>query len=922
MTDVADRVDGLGGLLGRLDRILGRATERMVQALGPQASGDPFRGLYISDHDAMRLSTSPRSSPILGVAEGEVSLAEVLEPGSRLATLARDHGLSGFDLEVVGLALAPEIELVYERLYAFLQDDVSRRRPSVDLALNLLCPSAEAKVARREHFASDAPLIRHELVALQAEPASPSPPLLARFIKLDDAVVRFLLGEGGLDPRVRHDCALLEPGAVRAAGPTVDARVGGLAPMVATAHATCRPLRLYFSGPPDGAKRQAAALLAAAAGARLLVVDVDGALEATDAPAVTARLLCREARLHDAILYLEPAGALASAEAGGRRLMEALADHAGVAIIAGAANEPPRGRGVAGIVSVPFPIPEHDERRACWERSTSAQGIALAPDDIDRLAGRFRLTPDQISDAVQSGAYVAYGRGEQPSAGDLFAAARSRSDTDLAGVARKIEPTHDWGDIVLPEDTLRQLREICQQVVKRHQVLDRWGFDRKLSLGKGVNALFAGPSGTGKTMAAEIIAGELGLDLYKIDLSGVVSKYIGETEKNLDAHLQRGRERQRDPVLRRGRRAVRQALRGARLPRPLRQHRDRLPAAADGGVRGRRHPGHQPAPEHGRGVRPAAALRRRVPLPRRRAARPHLGAAVPRRGRPRPGHRFRPSGPAVPGHRRQHQEHRALRRLPRGHRARPDRHRPPHPCHAPRVRQAGQGPHRRRAGALRGAGGAVTVELCDPLVESPVQAALAELLDREWQAQSARMAPLAMTSTVRESIELVLAESPYGIFAVASELSHPAASPGELLDRLHDRLPAAVSPWTARTLRRVGSLRPVQPLLMAPAAPATLEPAPPNEATRPEPTALPERDARSETRAPAPTAPEPPALGRRRRRLAPALALAAGAVAGAGLGALGQALALAHTPSGALAGALAAALGGGVGWIVRGSVER
>ena len=216
----------------------------------------------------------------------------------------------------------------------------------------------------------------------------------------------------------------------------------------------------------------------------------------------------------------------------------------------------------------------------------------------------------------------------------------------------------------------------------------------------------------------------------------------------------------------------------------------------------------------------------------------------------------------------------------------------------------------------------MTVELCDPLVESPVQAALADLLDREWQAQSARTAPLAMTSTVRESIELVLAESPYGIFAVASELSHPAASPGELLDRLHDRLPAAVSPWTARTLRRVGSLRPVQPLLMAPAAPATLEPAPPNEATRPEPTALPERDARSETRAPAPTAPEPPALGRRRRRLAPALALAAGAVAGAGLGALGQALALAHTPSGALAGALAAALGGGVGWIVRGSVER
>jgi len=534
MSDSGDRADGLGGLLERLDRILGRATERMVQALGTQAAGDPFRGLYISEHDASRLSASPRSSPLLGVADGESSLAEVLEPGSRLAALARDHGLSGFDLEVVGVALAPEIELVYERLYAFLQDDVSRRRPSVDLVLNLLCPSAEAKVARREHFASDAPLIRHELIELVADPASPSPPLLGRFVKLDDAVVRFLLGEGGLDPRVRHDCTLLEPAALHADVPMADARLSGLGPMVAAAHAAGRPLRLYFSGPPDGAKRQTAALLAAQAAARLLVVDVDDALESTDDVAATTRLLFREARLHGAIVYLEPVDALASADgAGGRRLMEALAEHAGVAILAGAAAQPPRGRGVAGIVHVPFPIPEHDERHACWERSLREQGIALAPEDIDGLAGRFRLTADQISDAVEAGAYVAYGRGEEPSAADLFAAARTRSDAELAGVARKIEPIHDWSQIALPDDTLHQLREICQQVVERHQVLDRWGFGRRLSLGKGVNALFAGPSGTGKTMAADIIARDLGLDLYKVDLSGVVSKYIGETEKNL-----------------------------------------------------------------------------------------------------------------------------------------------------------------------------------------------------------------------------------------------------------------------------------------------------------------------------------------------------------------------------------------------------
>jgi hypothetical protein len=211
----------------------------------------------------------------------------------------------------------------------------------------------------------------------------------------------------------------------------------------------------------------------------------------------------------------------------------------------------------------------------------------------------------------------------------------------------------------------------------------------------------------------------------------------------------------------------------------------------------------------------------------------------------------------------------------------------------------------------------VTVDLYAPPEASPAQAALADVLDREWQAQSRRMAPLAVTRNVRESIELVLADSPFGIFAVASELDHPAASPAELLERLHDRLPVTVSSWTARTLRRVGSLRPPQPQLAPPAAPAALE-APP-----------PEAPARSALEVPATLAlaPEPEPLEQAeqpahepRRRLVPALALAgaAGVVVGAALGALASTLALAHTPAGALAGALAAAVGGGVGWVARG----
>ena len=214
----------------RVDRMLGRAVERMVQTFGSDVAHDPFRGLYISPRDAGRLSTTPRSSPILGVADAEVPLVDLLDQGSTLAGLAREFGLSSFDLEVIGIALAPEAGLAYERIYAFLQDDVSRRRPGVDLVLNLLCSSTEAKVARRDHFAADAPLVREELIELVADPGPP-PPLLGRFVKLDDAVVRFLLGEDGLDARISRSCELVEPDVAQPRAAMASEELRDLAPV-------------------------------------------------------------------------------------------------------------------------------------------------------------------------------------------------------------------------------------------------------------------------------------------------------------------------------------------------------------------------------------------------------------------------------------------------------------------------------------------------------------------------------------------------------------------------------------------------------------------------------------------------------------------------------------------------------------------
>ena len=145
------------------------------------------------------------------------------------------------------------------------------------------------------------------------------------------------------------------------------------------------------------------------------------------------------------------------------------------------------------------------------------------------------MTPGQIHDAA---AWVVQQRAMASDAAEvtraeLYAACRKQSHHKLAELAVKIEPHYHWDDLVLPVDKREQLRDLCSQVAHRQRVFGDWGFARKLAHGRGISALFAGPSGTGKTMAAEVIAHELQLDLYKIDLSGVVNKYIGETEKNL-----------------------------------------------------------------------------------------------------------------------------------------------------------------------------------------------------------------------------------------------------------------------------------------------------------------------------------------------------------------------------------------------------
>jgi SpoVK/Ycf46/Vps4 family AAA+-type ATPase len=146
----------------------------------------------------------------------------------------------------------------------------------------------------------------------------------------------------------------------------------------------------------------------------------------------------------------------------------------------------------------------------------------------------FRLAPEAVARASEAGRLAAAAAGRDLGVGDVAAGARAQNAAGLERLARRLEPRVTWSDLVLPTGVLDQLRELTGRARHRDLVLDEWGMARTSLKGRGVTALFAGDSGTGKTMSAEVIAGSLGLDLYVIDLSTIVDKYIGETEKNLD----------------------------------------------------------------------------------------------------------------------------------------------------------------------------------------------------------------------------------------------------------------------------------------------------------------------------------------------------------------------------------------------------
>ena len=547
------------------DRLTARITH--LRQGGGVADDSDVRGLIIGEADVDRWLTALDEDAAAASSAAPLFTAT---PGGRLAQLGALFGLEPFEQAAILTALAPELDLAYANLYAYAQDDVTRKFATVDLVLALWCPDLPARLRARQRLAADAPL-RQELLLAVDDGGNPAASLLTRPLVLDTRIAAFLLGSDRPDA-VLGDALLAVAPSPTPAGEALPSEVATHLERL-TRHAlgddsdgagsTHSPLALraphagkgsrsvvvWLRGPEGQAKRATAEGLAATLGRRLLVVDCPTLMagHADSTLAITRTL--REARLQGGIVYWAGADALAPKreeslpELGGN-LLRPLAGWPGCALFDIRSVGVPHLNGGPLVVDLDFPSPGNEQRHALWEEALA--GHALAADvDLGLLTGAFRLTGDQISgaaeSAAQAAAWHAHGGVSAPIAmRDLVAASRDHSNQGLGMLARKIIPRYTWHDLVLPSDRLAQLHEMCSGVRFAPIVFEQWGFDRKLSSGKGVNVLFAGAPGTGKTMAAEVLATDLGLDLYKIDLSALVSKYIGETEKNLEKIFREG----------------------------------------------------------------------------------------------------------------------------------------------------------------------------------------------------------------------------------------------------------------------------------------------------------------------------------------------------------------------------------------------
>jgi len=432
-----------------------------------------------------------------------------VENPSPFSRLVSGFELSAFEADLLALAAAAELDSDVCELCAAMHSDTRLRYPTFGLAMSSLANAHWSAIQPR------GPLRRWLLLDV-----GPADTLTSAPLRIDEAVLHFLMGTGTIDERL--DSLLETPTPPAALPESYRAYAEGLLEVWRGEGAT--PV-VVLHGNAARDKRRIAAAACASAGLRLRFLAAARIPRASAERTTLIRLLARDSVLNNCGLMIDCESADPTEQEGARFVTDRFP---GVTIVAGEARLQPHSR---GVVSVAIDRPGPAEQCALWRYALGEKAEPLNG-ELSQLGAQFSLEAESIFDM---GGRIAHSTCEKPGhiKDEIRNMCRAESRPVLEGLAQRVVTNARWEDLVLPENNIETLRAMVAQARNQHRVLQEWGFAAQTPRGLGASALFCGHSGTGKTLAAEVLANELDLDLFRVDLSQVVSKYIGETEKNL-----------------------------------------------------------------------------------------------------------------------------------------------------------------------------------------------------------------------------------------------------------------------------------------------------------------------------------------------------------------------------------------------------
>jgi hypothetical protein len=509
-----------------MDALVCHAVERAQEAgFDPNST---LKGLVITDED---LDSLTEREPLSGLWDDKDALLfpkHFIKAQHPLGNLANTFNLNEIDLSIILLCLAPELDNRYEKLYAYLQDDIAQRYPTVNLLMNILGSDVNGRFTVWERLNAQAPLRCHHLIECNSENNRPNSAFITYRIRLTPRLVDHLLGNPTPDSFIAPALKFYPSETLKVTSDTLNSNYPTTSNNFPMA---------FLYGRDHATKLMDVQSLCAQRGYPLLHIDLEKLFKEASDPEKTWKIAIREVLLQGAVvIFTQWEYALAPNREVYPFIWQLLTTLNRPVFLSGLelweAHDIER---TQRLLRFAYNIPTDLTRETLWKTYLAPHEISISEQQLTELASKFRFTPDQIIRAVKTASDWASTRNSAIELEDIYKGAQAHASVNLDKLASRVTPKNHLKDLILPQEPLEQIHELIARASNASKVHHAWGFGDKGTPIRRVSALFAGESGTGKTLAAEVIAAELGLVMYKIDLSSVVSKYIGETEKNLKA---------------------------------------------------------------------------------------------------------------------------------------------------------------------------------------------------------------------------------------------------------------------------------------------------------------------------------------------------------------------------------------------------